>query len=403
MFSIPPEPVSPPPLASDQAQTDGGMTVGFTYQAADGSWWVKRLQKIKPQAGETTTHPGETWYFITLAQFQAKVGGTYASPQAKAESWNAYFYANGKRSTPEAVTPSVYNGGAPEQISAWQSLALNLPVTDAQLASATNYATGTAQLAGGGLEIAAGVTGLGGSTVTTAGSLGTSAPVTVPVFIGSWYLIFHGMDNMRSGMLTLTTGQTTPTVTHGLLTAGATPVVGQTWAPTVAAGLEVTSSLGAGVAASGATLTSIGNTLVSAGRGLFNRLGRLAGAVDDVPNTIRTSGGAANVAQLERLKLQYAVEEVINANRIGSGLKLDAAHRAASFLSREQLEAGKLFAIRGNDGIQRTLLQTQGGMNGKSGIFEYILDEFGNVSHQRFIEGGAITGIPNFPIRDLPR
>ena len=42
-------------------------------------------------------------------------------------------------------------------------------------------------------------------------------------------------------------------------------------------------------------------------------------------------------------------------------------------------------------------------MNGKSGIFEYILDEFGNVSHQRFIEGGAITGIPNFPIRDLPR
>lgn len=112
---------------------------------------------------------------------------------------------------------------------------------------------------------------------------------------------------------------------------------------------------------------------------------------------------AGNVAQFEKLRLQYAADEILNAQRVGSGLKADATHRVASFLSREQLEAGKLFNIRGGDGVQRQLLQTVGGMDGKQGIFEFILEPNGLISHQRFIEGGAITGIPNFPVRNLPR
>ena len=67
-----------------------------------------------------------------------------------------------------------------------------------------------------------------------------------------------------------------------------------------------------------------------------------------------------------------------------------------TYNSRNQLtNAETSFTIRGGDDLALELLQTPGGMNGKTGIFEYILDPTKGVTHQRFIPGGSITGMPN--------
>jgi hypothetical protein len=105
--------------------------------------------------------------------------------------------------------------------------------------------------------------------------------------------------------------------------------------------------------------------------------------------------GAAVVAESEAKQTAELAATILRSERRGSGLKADSLHRVAAFPSREQLAAGKSFAIRGGDGIERKLLQAVGEVNGRSGVFEYILNHDGTVTHQRFIPGGQITGRPN--------
>jgi len=58
-------------------------------------------------------------------------------------------------------------------------------------------------------------------------------------------------------------------------------------------------------------------------------------------------------------------------------------------------EKGVHTPLTGNDGVVRTLTQMPGELNGKAGRFEYIVEKSGNLTHQRFVEGGSMNGIPN--------
>jgi hypothetical protein len=83
-------------------------------------------------------------------------------------------------------------------------------------------------------------------------------------------------------------------------------------------------------------------------------------------------------------------------DRVRSGLKSDPFHRSVSWVVDNP--DAQQFAITGGDGVGRTLYQLPGELNGKSGVFEWIVDESGSnpvINHQRFIPGGTVTGYPN--------
>lgn len=83
-------------------------------------------------------------------------------------------------------------------------------------------------------------------------------------------------------------------------------------------------------------------------------------------------------------------------DRTGSGLKGDVLHRSASWVVDDS--GAQQFAIRGGDGVTRQLYQLPGEVNGKPGVFEWIVDDSGTdpvITHQRFINGGTVTGFPN--------
>lgn len=53
------------------------------------------------------------------------------------------------------------------------------------------------------------------------------------------------------------------------------------------------------------------------------------------------------------------------------------------------------YPLVGGDGIDRKFFQLEGRNNGKSGVFEWIVEPNGDISHRRFIDGGVLTGKPN--------
>jgi RHS repeat-associated protein len=117
---------------------------------------------------------------------------------------------------------------------------------------------------------------------------------------------------------------------------------------------------------------------------------------------------ASSAAQARSLKSDLAAQhiagaersgtggEVLNDATVGSGLKSDPSHRVASYLTPEEIAKGTVTPIMGGDGVRRTLVQVPGQyFNGQEGIVEYIIDQNGAITHQRYIPGGVVGAGPN--------
>ncbi len=91
---------------------------------------------------------------------------------------------------------------------------------------------------------------------------------------------------------------------------------------------------------------------------------------------------------------EQAADLIANAERTGHALKGDDFHYGGLWLSKEQLSAGQAFTLTGRDQSKKDaiLFQVEGGLNGKSGVFEYILEQDGTISHQLFKEGRTVDG-----------
>ena len=89
---------------------------------------------------------------------------------------------------------------------------------------------------------------------------------------------------------------------------------------------------------------------------------------------------------------------VLGKTRAGSALKTDSHHAFPDLVDNFASEA-KQFKIptRGPGGKivrESELSQVEGSLNGRDGVFEWVVDE-GRVTHRRFIPGGTVTGKPN--------
>ena len=110
-----------------------------------------------------------------------------------------------------------------------------------------------------------------------------------------------------------------------------------------------------------------------------------SGAIDEAANTARSLPTPAEAADLLRA-----------ARPTGSALKSDAAHRAGDWVIDDVAQSGSVFELVGGDGVSRTLVQLPGEMNGVAGRFEWII-EGQDLTHQLFVRGGTINGIPIKP------
>jgi hypothetical protein len=126
--------------------------------------------------------------------------------------------------------------------------------------------------------------------------------------------------------------------------------------------------------------------------------GSLFNKYDSAATTTKTSEQLDD-AVADGAKAGAKIEnDVLGSARAGSAIKTDPLHAFPDMVDNYAGDAAK-FSIpaKGPGGVvthQSDLYQVEGTLNGKPGIFEWIVDQ-GQVTHRRFILNGTVTGFPN--------
>ena len=115
------------------------------------------------------------------------------------------------------------------------------------------------------------------------------------------------------------------------------------------------------------------------------------------PPSARVLGASTTPSDVD-IATEAASPGLSGVNRVGSALKTDAQHAFPDVVDNFATEGSK-FSIptKGPGGVvvrNSDLFQVEGSLNGKSGVFEWIVDQ-GEMTHRRFISGGKVTGYPN--------
>lgn len=93
-----------------------------------------------------------------------------------------------------------------------------------------------------------------------------------------------------------------------------------------------------------------------------------------------------------------SLDAIANGDRIGSSLKRDPFHSAPAWAEPDDVAAnGQECSITGGDGVSRTLVQSTATVNDISGRFGWVINPHRTVSHQLFVPGGTIKGVPIRP------
>ena len=121
-------------------------------------------------------------------------------------------------------------------------------------------------------------------------------------------------------------------------------------------------------------------------------MGKLGKAAEEAARAAKAAKAGASWTRALPTTAE-AADLIRGATPVGSALKSDALHRAASFAVDGVAQNGSVFRHVGGDGVERVLIQAPGEVNGVTGRFEWLVDGAGNLTHQMFVRGGTINGV----------